>query len=188
MRIKSMIMAGTLGVAVAACGPSIQVNSDWDPSVDFAQFETFFVLDVAPGQSGLSNFTIQRIKLAIRNAMTAKGMTEANNVRSADVSVGFQVATDQRSTFRTVSTGWSYSGWRRGGWGGRSMGTTSSRTTEQRYEVGSLIIAIANRNGDMVFQSSGSKALPSQNLAPDEAQDLWNRSASRILSDFPPGD
>ena len=135
----------------------------------------------------MSKSEVRRPKYSHASEAPAKGMTEADNVRSADVSVVFQVATDQRSTFQTVNTGWGYTGWHRGGWSSMSMGVSTSRTTERRYEVGSLIIAIANRNGDLVFQSSGSKTLPSENLTPDEAQNMLNSSVSRILRDFPPG-
>jgi hypothetical protein len=178
-----------LGLAVALAGfacSGLEVNTDWDPSANFSGIETFAVLDPAEG-SGLNSFTIQRIKSAIGAAMVAKGFRQVDSPDNADIALGFQVTTDQRSSFQTVSTGWGGYGWRGGGWGGASMGMSTSTTTEQVYEVGSLVIGIANAaDGNLIFHSTGSKTLSSGNVSPDEAQKRINDAVARILRDFPP--
>jgi hypothetical protein len=185
--------ARTLGLVAAlatfACGSGIQVTTDWDPAVNFSGIETFAVLDEAQGGAGLSSFTLQRIKSAIGTAMTAKGFRQVDDPDRADIVVGFQAAMDQQSSFQTVSTGWGGGyGWRGGGWGGAGMGMSTSTTTEQVYDVGTLIIAIANAaDGNMIFHSSGSKTLPSGNITPEQAQENMDNAVARILRDFPPG-
>ena len=184
--MKRLTTLGALA-AVAACGPSLNVSTDWDPAVDFSAYETFAVLDEASGGQHIDQFTTTRIKSAMASTLTEKGMRQVDNPNNADVAVGWQLTTDQRSSFQTVSTGWGgygrYGGWG-GGWGG---GMSTSTTTETRYEVGTLVIALFDENTDqMIFTSTGSKKLDAGDLTPDEAQRRINDVVTRMLRDFPP--
>ena len=181
-------LSSALGLAllVSACAPGMRVERDWDPEADFASIETFAVLDQAPDSPALTSFMVQRIKIAIVGTMEEKEFREVDDPADADVSVGFQAAIDQRASFRTTTTGWNSYGWgtsRRSSWG---VGTSSSQTTQQDYEVGTLIIAIADGDDELMFQSSGSQTLSDGNLSPDEAQQFMDRAVRRILRDFPP--
>jgi len=188
MRMERLVVAASVALLAAACGPSIQVSSDWDPAVDFTQYQTFAVLDEATGGAHVDQLTDRRIKSAIAGALEAKGMRQVNDPTSADVAVGWQLTTDQRSSFSTVTTGWGSYGYGRGGWYGPGMGMTSSQTTETRYEVGTLVIALFDEKTDeMIFTSTGSKRLASDNVPPDEAQNRINQAVETILRDFPPG-
>ncbi len=191
MHVGRLSIAAALAITVSACGPSINVSSDWDPAVDFSAYQTFAVLDEATGGQGLDQFTNSRIKSAIANTLESKGMRQVDNPDNADVAVGWQITTDQRSSYQTVSTGWGgygrYGG-RYGGWGGGGMSMSTSQTTETRYEVGTLVIALFDEAKDeMIFTSTGSKKLASDNVTPDEAQSRINQAVETILRDFPPG-
>ncbi len=188
MHAGRLSIAAALVVGVAGCGPSITVTSDWDPSVDFSTYETFAVLDAAGGAEGIDQFTHNRIMTAIADNLTAKGLRQVENPDNADLAAGWQLTTDQRSSYQTVSTGWGgygrYGGGWYGGWGG---GMTTSRTTETRYEVGTLVIALFDETKDqMIFTATGSKQLAAGDLTPDEAQRRIKDAVDRILRDFPP--
>ena len=176
-------------MVLSGCGSGISVTNDWDPGVDFSAFSTFAVLDEAAGGSGIDQLIQNRIKGSIASTLQAKGMRQVDNADDADVAVGWQLTTDQRSSFSTVSTGWGGYGWGRGGWyGGSSMGMTTSRTTETRYEVGTLVIAMFDpKKEEMMFTATGSKTLSSGNLSPEESQKRIDEAVAKILEDFPPG-
>jgi hypothetical protein len=183
MRVRKFGLV--MALAAFACS-GLDVTTDWDPSTNFSGIQTFAVLDGAEG-SGMNAFTLQRIKSAIGTAMVAKGFRHVD-LDNADIAIGFQITTDQRSSFQTVSTGWGGYGWRGGGWGGASAGMSTSTTTEQVYEVGSLVIGIANAaDGNLMFHSTGSKTLSGGNVSPEEAQKRIDDVVARILRDFPPG-
>ncbi len=189
MRVERLAMAGVLAVALSGCGSGISVTSDWDPGVDFTTFNTFVVLDEASGGSGIDQLTQNRVKASIASNLQAKGMRQVDSEKDADVGVGWQLTTDQRSSFQTVNTGWGGYGWGRGGWyGGSSMGMSTSRTTETRYEVGQLVIAIFDeKRQEMIFTATGSKTLSSGNQTPEQAQKNIDEAVAKILEDFPPG-
>jgi hypothetical protein len=189
MRVERLAMAGVLAVALSGCGSGISVTSDWDPGVDFTTFNTFVVLDEASGGSGIDQLTQNRVKASIASNLQAKGMRQVDSEKDADVGVGWQLTTDQRSSFQTVNTGWGGYGWGRGGWyGGSSMGMSTSRTTETRYEVGQLVIAMFDeKRQEMIFTATGSKTLSSGNQTPEQAQKNIDEAVAKILEDFPPG-
>jgi hypothetical protein len=189
MRVERLAVAGTLAVVLSGCGSGVSVTSDWDPGVDFTAFNTFAVLDEASGGGGLDQLTQNRVKASITNTLQAKGMRQVDNADDADAAVGWQVTTDERSSFQTVSTGWGGYGWGRAGWYGGGMGGMStSRTTETRYEVGTLVIAMFDtKREEMIFTATGSKTLSSDNPSPEEAQKRIDEAVAKILEDFPPG-
>jgi len=184
MRYKMGITVG-LAVASAACGSGISVNSDWDPAVDFSQFQTFVVLE--PTESDVGQLNENRIDNAIAFVLSGKGLRQVDDTSEADLAVAWQVTTSERSSFQTVSTGWGGYGYGWGGWYGPGVGVSSSRTTEVRYEVGTLAIALfdANRR-EMIYTATGSKTLEDRDMTPDEIQERIDNAVDRILRDFPP--
>ena len=181
--------AGALAVTLSGCASGISVTNDWDPGVDFSAFSSFVVLDEATGGSGIDQLIQNRIKNSIASTLEGKGMRQVDSADDADAAVGWQVTTEQRSSFQTVTTGWGGYGYGRGGWyGGRGMGMSSSRTTERRYDVGSLAIGIFDvKRDEMIFTSTGSKELSSGNLSPEESQKRIDEAVAKILEEFPPG-
>jgi hypothetical protein len=188
MRVERLAVAGVLAVALSGCS-SISVTSDWDPGVDFTAFTTFFVLDEVSGGGGLDQLTQNRVKASIASNLQAKGLRQVDNESDADMGVGWQLTTDERSSFQTVSTGWGGYGWGRAGWYGGGMGGMStSRTTETRYEVGQLVIAMFDEGEqEMIFTATGSKTLSGGNPSPEESQKRIDEAVAKILEDFPPG-
>jgi hypothetical protein len=185
MRFQGLIAGAALAFAVSACASGINVSTDWDPGVDFGAFQTFTVLDEEGAGASLVD---RRISNAIVANLQAKGWRHAEDADEADVAVGFELTTDERSSFQTVSSGWDTWGYRWGRWYGPSMTTTTARTTETRYEVGTLVIAMFDQESkEMIFASTGSKTLQGDNPSPEEIEARVNEAVARILEDFPPG-
>lgn len=181
-----------LVLVAAACG-GLSVNTDYDPSFDFRAPTTFTVLDEAGGAT-LDQLNDRRVKDAISRVMQEKGFEQVADTSQADIAVGYQFTTEQRSSYQTVNTGWGGYGY--GGYGrwhpyyGPSMGPsmTTSRTTETRYDVGSLLIAVFDTEARaMVYTSTGSRTLSDSPRSPEEMQERINDAVEQILSDFPPG-
>ncbi len=192
MSFRNLGTAGALAVVAAACSGGLSVTNDWDPKVDFANYQTFVVLDAAAGGEQLSAFVNNRIKSSITSTLTAKGMRQANSEDDADAAVGWQVTTQERSSFSTVSTGWGGYGYGAygmgyGGWYGPGMGMTTTTTTEQRYTVGALAIAIFDvKREEMIFTATGTKELAGDNPSPEESQKRIDDAVQKILENFPP--
>ena len=107
------------------------------------------------------------------------------------MAVGYQLTTEERSSFQTVGTGWGGYGY--GGYGDwydpyMGGGISTSTTTERRYEVGTLIIAMFDQQQKkMIYTSTGSGTIDEREVAPQEAQEDVDEVVGKILADFPPG-
>jgi len=173
-----------------ACGGGIDVRTDFDPGTDFSGFNTFTVLPQPENAATLDRFWEARIQNAIATDLESKGWTRVEDAE-AQIAVGFQMTTEERSSFQTVSTGWGGygygmgGGWYGPGWGG---GMSTASTTETRYQVGQLVVAMFDRSKDeMVFISTGSGTLDQQQRTPEESQTRADDVIWEILKGFPPG-
>lgn len=167
-------------LALAACS-SVEVHRDWDENLDFTQFNTYYLL---PDQAEhISPLVRPRIENAIVNALVDSGLTRVENPDDADLAIGFNVATENRTSYSTVHGGWGSSGFHHGrsGWG---VSASTSRTTQHVYSVGTLVIAAFNmQDKQLVWEGWASKRLNS-NSGQDER--LINGLVGGILRDFPP--
>ena len=187
----SKVLATVLGATTVACGSGMQVRTDFDPAVDFGRYTTFTVLEEA-GDATAPGFWDTRIKSAMAQTLVAKGWRQVDSPDEAQVAIGYQLTTEQRSSLQTVSTGWGsygYGGW--GGWYDDPMvggGMSTSTTTERRYEVGTLIVAMFDvRQKQMIYTSTASGTLDQREQTPEQAQADVNQVVDQMLKDFPPG-
>ena len=191
MKPSRQILYGILaavGATTLACG-GLRVQTDFDPAVDFNSYRTFTVLEEA-GDDTAPGFWDARIKAAIAQALTAKGWQQVDSPEGADVAVGYQLTTEQHSSYQTVSTGWRDYGYGWGGWydPGFGGGMSTSTTTERRYEVGTLIIAMFDRTQkQMIYSSTGNGTIDERQREPEQAQADVNKVVDQMLKDFPPG-
>jgi len=182
-----------ISIAVIACGllvscSTVDVRTDWDRAVDFSLFETFALLENS--EPSISQLIDRRIRAAVIEELTSKGLRQLETPEGADLAIGFQVATQNRRSYRTVSSGWRASGYRhrqgRSGW--HDQTTTVTTTTRVReYTVGALVIAIFdNDSNDLAWQGSGSRRIDSSG-GPEQSEERIRDTVQRILRDFPPG-
>ncbi len=185
-RLLGGIVATAVGATTVACG-GMQVRTDFDPAADFSQYGTFFVLEEA-GDATAPGFWDARIKTAIARTLTAKGWRQVDSPEQAGVAVGYQLTTEERSSYQTVSTGWGGYGYGWGDWYGPPMGgMRTSSTTERRYEVGTLIVAMFDvERKQMVYSSTASGEIDERQQTPEQAQADVNGIVDKMLEDFPP--
>jgi hypothetical protein len=169
---------------LAACS-GISVTSDWDPGVDFSQFRTFTVLEQP--QPSINRLVDQRIRAAIVAELTDKGLRQVEAPAGADLAIGYQVTTEERTNLHTVhDSGWGSAGYRRSRahW---SAPVATSRTTQVNFTVGTLVIA-AFRMGDkeLVWEGSASGTLK-PSAGPQQSEQRINDAVGQIFKDFPPG-
>ena len=168
---------------LAACS-SISVTSDWDTSIDFSQFSTFAILENE--QPTINRLIDQRIVDAIAADLTAKGLKHVDTHDQADLAIGYQVTTEERTSFHTVHSSWGAYGFpdSRRSWYGPA---TTSRTTQVNYTVGTLVIPIFSMaNKELIWEGAGSGVV-SPSRSPEQSAKHINAAVQSILKDFPPG-
>ena len=180
MKTHALFAAG-LALGLAACGSGISTNTDWDQSADFSQFSTYTWFD-AQG-TGANDINSGRIQQAVDSQLASKGLRKVS--AGGDLAISYQVSTQDRSSFSTMSTGWG------GGYGmmgpGMSMGMGTSTTTESTWEEGTLVLAMFDGSTkSLVWQGTATTDLD-QNPSPEDRTQNINDAVSKLLEGFPPG-
>jgi len=186
--VRNFIMKSTalfVSIAALAACSSISVTSDWDTNVDFSIFETFAVLE-EPKQP-VNRLVDQRIRAAIVAELTAKELRQVDTPDKADLAIGYQITTEQHTTFNTVHSDWGTRGYRSSRHTHWRTPTGTSRTTQVNFTVGTLVIA-AFQMGDkeLVWEGSASGTV-NPSSGPEQREQRINDAVQRILKDFPPG-
>jgi len=185
MSSRNVIAALFAVVWVAGCS-SVQVRSDWDQSVDFSRFETIAFMDDRP--QAINGLIDARIRRALVDDLTSRGFEMVESSADADLVLGFQVVTENRRSYSSVSTGWSERGYRPSRLGRNSpqMTTVRTQTRVRTYTAGALIVAIfEGKNKELVWEASGSRRInPTQSASGRDA--LVQDVVGRVLRDFPP--
>jgi hypothetical protein len=179
------IIALLLAIAGLAGCSALVLTSDWDPDVDFSQFQTFAILD--NDEFGVSHLVDARIRIAIVADLTSKGLRQEGVPDLADLVVGYQVATEERRTYQTLHSGWGTDGFRfySSSWGSV---TGTGRTVPSTYTIGTLIIAMFQMTDkELVWEAAGNRRVTQGSGAEAKAQERMNEDVQQLMQDFPPG-
>jgi hypothetical protein len=137
MNAKQLVSAGVLAVVTTACGYSIKTATDYDRSVHFSNYQSFFIMK---GNSSGNPLMDQRATADVETALISKGWLEVPEGQG-QAAVVVHAATKTKHTYQTLYDGWG-GGWRYR-WGGIGGGAT---TFVEDYKVGSASDALSNNS------------------------------------------
>jgi hypothetical protein len=161
---KVVIAAAAL---IALSSPSAfgqSVNTDFDPSYNFANVKTYFwakTSNITPNQ-----LADGRIIAAVDKWLQAAGWQKAEG--SGDIAIVPNVSTQESKSLNTFYSG-GYGGWGYGGWGGMGMGSAS--TTVSTFVEGTMVIDLFD---------AASKKLVWRGIAKDTLSDKPQNNAKKI--------
>jgi hypothetical protein len=176
MKVRHLVSVSSAVLLTVACGYSIKTSTDYDRSVAFSKYHTFFVMK---GNASGNPLMDQRAKDDVRNALASKGWMEVPDGQG-QAEVIINAATKTNHTYDTFYEGWGGTGWRR--WAGSGQATTFVDS----YKVGTLVVDIFDaKTKQAIWRGFASDALsdnPSSNAkATEDAVD-------KMFSSFPPGE
>jgi hypothetical protein len=188
--LTALAGAATLAAALGACGAEVQVNTDWNPNVDFQQYKTFAFLPDTVDKS-LPPFANDRIKAAIDSALKKRGLTETTS--DPQLYVTYRANQHSETQYTTVSSGYGYgAGW--GGWGGYGYGgyyggmgyggVGVSTTTQQQIPFGNLIVVLVDTKLNEMVWRGNAKAEIAEDMQ-GRAQQLES-AMNQMFYNFPP--
>ena len=159
---------------------AIDVKTDFDRAIDFGRYKTFCWQKVETKNPLL----IERIKMAVSSALTAKGWTQAELTSGCDVAI---VAIEMKRNHDTVNTFYDSfgSGW--GGWGWRGFGADGfgeSTTTTETYQTGTLIVDLFDaKTKNLVWRGSVTEMLSDKS---DKNIKKLSNGVRKLFAHFPP--
>jgi hypothetical protein len=162
---------------LSACA-SVDVHTDYDNSVDFSQFTTYFWKKLPESSNSLMN---GRIVSAVDEQLQAKGWRKVLESQ-AQTALAAIVTVQDGQRVDTFHNNWG-PGWS-GGWGAGGI-RGSSTSWVFNYQTGTLIIDLYDTNSKhAIWRGTASDILSNQ---PSTMQRSLNDGVQRMFANFPPG-
>jgi hypothetical protein len=173
--MKGLKGALVLLVAATACS-TLTVSSDWDHTVNFANFQTYAMRE---GTRANNPIIQDRIDRSVNQTLQTRGLRmDAQNPQLL-VYTHVRVSKEQQINYNT----WGYGGWY--GWGGWGPGGWSTTTaTVTNVPVGTLIVDLVDaQRKSLVWRGTATDTITSQDQV---SQENIDRAVSKLFASFPP--
>jgi hypothetical protein len=175
MNMKTLTAAAIATLVTAGCGYSIKTATDYDRTVNFANYNTFFMMK---GNSSGNPLLDQRATDDVKAALTSKGWAEVPEGEGR-AAVVVHAATKTKHSYETFYDGWG------GGWRWRMGGLGSSTTYIQNYKVGTVVVDIFDADTKQaIWRGSATDALSDNQKDNAHATEA---AITKMFSNFPPG-
>jgi hypothetical protein len=151
MRQTTSSMLGILAFAImgSACGPSLQVRTDFDRAVDFNQYRTFRLGEskqIPNGAAVMQNTLVKdRIDQALMARLVTEGLTPSTQGQPADLLVRYVAGARTKQELESV-------GWSGPYWGGPYYGDD---LWVREYPEGTLVVDLVDaRTSKLVWRAA----------------------------------
>jgi hypothetical protein len=162
-------------LAVAGCGgPQLTVDSDYDPSTEFAKYKTWAWLP--GGKTDIDSMSEQRIRTAVEAELPHHGLAKADE--GADLAVTFQISIQHKIKQSKATVGVGYS------WGPAHVGVSGSPS--KSYDEGTLILDLVDAKTKILIWRGTATGTVSKDYSPEERQERIRTAVYHLLSDYPP--
>jgi hypothetical protein len=149
---------------------------DFDKSASFVNFRTYKWVNV-PSTEQLDELTAGQLVGTLEVELAKKGLTRTN-ADSADLYIGYQVATSKKKPSASEVIGASY-----GSAGGGSASGTASVTTVHSGLLTLLVFDGANKK--LIWRGEVSNSIDADGK-PEQKQKRLSKTVEKLLSHYPP--
>ena len=187
MRLRNALLTwiGASLIAFFGC-TRIHVTADWDPSANFADFQTFAWMPGPQKETGIvrldNPLLDKRIRKAVSRQLHTQGYSEAP-VSSANFLLGYHLSLDRKLQVNTINDYYGYGYRHHGHWGG---GFGGNRTYITEYDVGILVIDLVDRTANQLVWRGSAETRIRDESTPAQAEQKVARVVAKILEQFPP--
>lgn len=167
-------------ILASSCGPSLKVNSDYDRSVNFTEYKTFSMYNLATTHT-VSRFNAERIINSIRTEMAGKGYIEDDT--NPDLMVNAVSVLLNKNGIKANTNSYGYgSVYRPYAYWGAPVATSATFQT-YNYKNGTLLIDVVDtKTTRMVWQGMGSAEIEKQ---PKNLDKTISRAVAKIMAGLP---
>lgn len=170
-------------IALAGCASGPEIQADYDKSADFGKYRTYgFVGQAGTDTGDFRSLATQMLQNAAARQMEQRGYTRAE---TPDLVINFTGKLEEKVDVESTPApyygpGWGYRGWYGapyGGWGGTEV-------TTRRYNVGTLIIDVVDRDKRQVVFQGGISGVVTKEMQQNREASI-NRAVEGVFSKYP---
>jgi hypothetical protein len=175
--------AGLVALAMAGCASGPDVRADYDKSADFGKYRTFgFVAQAGTDAGDFKSLSTQILQNAAARQMESRGYTRSDN---PDLVINFKGKLEEKVDVESTPApyygpGWGYGGWYGAPWGGYG----GTEVTTRRYNVGTLVMDVVDREKRQVVFQGGVEGVVTKEMLQNREAAL-NRAVEHIFSKYP---
>ena len=180
-RLAAALAVAAVALSGCASGPDIQ--ADYDKSADFGKYRTYgFVAQAGTDRDDFRSLSTQMLHNAAARQMEQRGYTRADN---PDLVINFTGKLEEKVDVESTPApyygpAWGYRGWYGapyGGWGGTEV-------TTRRYNVGTLVIDVVDREQRQVVFQGGISGVVTKEMQQNREASI-NRAVEGIFTQYP---
>lgn len=175
----SRVFAVAAMLLLGACASGPDIRADYDKTADFGKYRTYgFVTGDAQEFKSLGQ---QVVQAAAAREMEARGYTKADN---PDLVLAFQGKLEEKTDIESTPAPMYGPGWGYRGWYGAPYGYGGTEVTTRRYNVGTLVMDVIDREKrQAVFQGGIEGIVTKEMLANKQA--AIEQAVAQIFSKYP---
>jgi hypothetical protein len=179
--MKALLALAALALAGCASGP--EIRADYDRAADFGKYRSYgFVANAGTDSGDFKSLSTQMLQNAAAREMETRGYVRADD---PDLVINFKGQLEEKVDIESTPApyygpGWGYAGWGGaywGGWGGTEV-------TTRRYNVGTLVMDVVDRDKRQVVYQGGVEGVVTREMMQNREASI-NAAVGHIFSKYP---
>ena len=182
-RLPLLALLGLAAVVLGGCSSGPDVRADYDRAADFGKYRTYgFVAQAGTDSGDFKSLSTQLLQNAASREMEARGYRRADD---PDLLINFKGKLEEKVDVESTPApyygpGWGYGGWYGapwGGWGGTEV-------TTRRYNVGTLVMDVVDRDKRQVVFQGGVEGVVTKEMMKNREASI-DAAVARIFAQYP---
>jgi hypothetical protein len=170
-------------VALAGCESGPEIRADFDKTADFGKYRTYgFVTQPGTDAAQFRSLATQLMQAAAAREMEARGYKRAEN---ADLVINFKGKLEEKTDIESTPApyygpGWGYRGYYGAPWGGYG----GTEVTTRRYNVGTLVMDVVDRERRQVVFQGGIEGVVTKEMLQNREATI-NKAVAGLFAQYP---
>jgi len=175
--------AGLAVILLAGCASGPDIRADYDRAADFGKYRTYgFVAQAGTDTGDFKSLSTQILQNAAARQMESRGYTRSDN---PDLAINFKGKLEEKVDVDSTPAPYYGPGWGYGGWYGAPYGGYGgTQVTTRRYNVGTLVMDVVDREKRQVVFQGGVEGVVTKEMLQNREAAL-NRAVEHIFSKYP---
>lgn len=182
--ILKIVAAGIAAAVLAAgCASGPDIRADYDKAADFGKYRTFGFVSAAPGDTTqFKSLAQQSMQNAATREMESRGYTKSD---TPDLVINFKGKLEEKTDIESTPApyygpAWGYHGWYGAPWGGYG----GTEVTTRRYNVGTLVMDVVDREKRQVVFQGGVEGVVTKEMMQNREAAI-TAAVQHIFSRYP---
>jgi hypothetical protein len=183
-RRPAYLATALIAVALLAtgCASGPDIRADYDRSTDFGKYRTFgFVSQSGADTAEFRTLAMQTMQAAATREMESRGYTRSD---SPDLVINFKGKLEEKTDIESTPAPMYGPGWGYRGWYGAPYGYGGTELTTRRYNVGTLVMDVIDREKRQAVFQGGIEGVVTKEMMQNK-QAAIEQAVAHLFSRYP---